>query len=84
MQKRKIKVFLAALALALLPAASACGPRSGHPAGEAMSPPAGAGAGSEAEDDGIAAAGHECESSDDCDEDLICVDGECMIPKLMR
>ena len=25
-----------------------------------------------------------CASSDDCEGDLICVDGECMIPKLAR
>jgi hypothetical protein len=84
MQTRKIRVFLGALFAVLLLAAAACGPRPGHDAGGAASPAAGFEAGSGAGDERAQGTGHQCASSDDCDEGLICVDGECMIPKLMR
>jgi len=75
MQKRKTEILVRVAALAALLAG--CGPAATPAATE---PTSGAGQASVLQP----AKELSCESSDDCANDMICVDGECMIPKLAR
>jgi hypothetical protein len=75
MQERKAEILVTAYALASLLAA--CGP-SATPAAREPAHGAGQAAGLQP------AKELACASSDDCTDDMICVDGECMIPKLAR
>jgi hypothetical protein len=75
MQKRKTEISLIAAALAAL--LSGCGP-SATPA--TREPTHGADQAADLQPAKALA----CASSDDCANDMICVDGECMIPKLAR
>lgn len=83
MQTWKVKIFVITLwAAALL--AGACGPKTPRPV---SGPDSGGGVAGEGAKGGKGKGGMGdlvCESSDDCLDDMICVDGECMIPKLAR
>ena len=59
-----------------------CG--SGQPAPASGTGSAGDGSRAAGEVEGSEAGSLACENSDDCQSGLICVDGECMIPKLAR
>jgi hypothetical protein len=81
MQAWKTKILLSARAAAflLLPE---CGPGTRPEARGPASPEEGAVEGLEG-GAGRPVTGLVCESSDDCGQGMICVDGECMIPEIL-
>lgn len=82
MPTRKVKVLVRFILAAVLFLA-ACGPKTAASTGEST-PGNGHGAGAGEGSGPGSFSGSECENSDDCKDEMICVDGECMIPKLAR